>query len=126
MSPRRFAVLIFLGTVLMQAAWIAVLPPFRGIDEIDHAFRASAVAHGEWEAGRWASFGRGRLVTVPADLAAAAGAQCASLRYTGHDNCLPVEELPRGMVRIASSAGSYPPAFYWLVGTAGRPFRGAA
>jgi hypothetical protein len=118
--------MVMLGTVLMQAAWIAVVPPFRAIDEFDHAFRAAAVAHGEWEAGDWAHFGRGRLVTVPADLAEAANAQCAALAYTGRDNCLPVERLPDGMVRIASSAGGYEPFYYWPVGMAGRPFSGAA
>ena len=125
MSARRFAVLVFLGTLLMQAAWIAVMPPFRGIDEFDHAFRASAVAHGEWEAGLWAKNGRGRLVTVPASLAAAAKAQCADLKYVGPDNCEPVETLPNGMVRIASSAAGYSPVYYWVVGTAGRPFTGS-
>jgi hypothetical protein len=125
-TPRRFALYVFLGTLLMQAAWIAVVPPFRGSDEFDHAFRAAAVAHGEWEAGDWARFGRGRLVTVPADLAEAANAQCAALPYTGRDNCLPVEHLPDGMVRIASSAGGYAPFYYWPIGIAGRPFAGAA
>jgi hypothetical protein len=124
-SARRFAGLVFVGTVLMQAAWIAVLPPFRGIDEFDHAFRAAAVAHGEWEAGDWAAFGRGRLVTVPAALADAANAQCADLTYVGRDNCLPVKTLPDGMVQIASSAGGYNPVYYWLIGTVGRPFSGA-
>ncbi|WP_310963143.1 DUF2142 domain-containing protein [Nocardioides terrisoli] len=125
MSPRRFAVLVMIGIALMQAAWIAVLPPFRGIDEVDHAYRAAAVAHGQWTAGRYAEDGRGRLVRVPADIAAAAAGQCWSLPYTGLDNCFPVSEASDGTVRIASSAANYNPPFYWVIGTVARPFSGA-
>ena len=128
MSPRRVAGLVLLGTLLLQSAWIAVMPPFRGTDEFDHAFRASAVAHGEWEAGDWVTFGRGRLVTVPASLVSAANGQCAALRYTGHDNCFPVARVHPDhgdMVTIGSSAAGYSPVFYWPVGMAGRPFSGA-
>jgi len=33
----RVAVLVLLGSLALQAAWIASVPPFRGIDEFDHA-----------------------------------------------------------------------------------------
>ena len=46
----RVAALLFLGTLLLQSAWILTLPPFRGTDEFDHAFRAAQVAGGDWAA----------------------------------------------------------------------------
>lgn len=121
----QFALLVTLGTLLLQAAWIVALPPFRGLDEIDHAYRASAVAHGQWIAHEPAVDGRGRLVAVPRSVADAAHDQCASLSYQGADNCNPVRRLPGGMVLIASSASDYNPLFYSVVGAVGLPFHGA-
>ena len=80
-----------LGTLLMQAAWWLALPPFRGTDEFDHAYRAAAVAGGQWRpSGEIAAHGRGELVTVPRSLVSAAEPVCSSYPYTGHDNCHPV------------------------------------
>ena len=112
--------------MLLQAAWILTVPPFRGIDEFDHAFRAAAVARGEWVAGEAAEDGRGQLVTVPRSLVEAAHGQCVALSYTGPDNCSPVESVSDGNVTVASAAASYHPAFYWVIGTAALPFDGAA
>jgi hypothetical protein len=119
-------VLVVVGVMLLQAAWILTMPPFRGIDEFDHAYRAAAVARGQWVPGEAAEDGRGQLVVVPRSIVEAAHAQCAALEYTGPDNCNPVTDLPAGKVEVATAAGSYHPAFYWLVGTAALPFEGAA
>ncbi len=125
MSPVvRRALLVLVGVLLGQAAWIFALPPFRGADEFDHAFRAAGVAEGQWHLHEAARHGRGLLVWVPAQLQAAASAQCASLAYTGHDNCHPVAEKD-GRVQIATAAGGYDPTYYWVVGTAAKPFQGA-
>ena len=121
----RGPALVVLGVLLLQAAWILTMPPFRGIDEFDHAFRAAAVARGEWVAGEAAEDGRGRLVVVPRSLVEAAHAQCDVLDYTGPDNCSPVESVSGGNVTVASAAASYHPVFYWVIGTAARPFDGA-
>ncbi|MDX6360561.1 MAG: hypothetical protein QOH37_3615, partial [Nocardioidaceae bacterium] len=32
---------VLLAVIIAQAAWILAAPPFRGIDEFDHAFRAA-------------------------------------------------------------------------------------
>lgn len=120
----RRALLVLVGVLLGQAAWILALPPFRGADEFDHAFRAAGVAQGQWHLDTAAVHGRGLLVWVPRQLQQAASAQCASLAYTGHDNCHPVAE--RGdQVEVATAAGGYDPSYYWLVGTVARPFHGA-
>jgi hypothetical protein len=117
--------LVIAGLMLLQAAWILTIPPFRGADEFDHAYRAAAVAGGEWVAGPAAEDGRGLLVEVPESLVTAAHDQCASLDYTGPDNCSPAAEVSDGRVLVASGAAGYYPAFYWVVGTAAAPFEGA-
>lgn len=109
----------------MQLAWLITMPPFRGSDEVDHAYRAVAVAGGEWVGGDPAEDGRGWLVEVPASLVTAAEAQCSHLEYQGPDNCSPVASLPDDEVLVASSAAAYHPAYYWVVGMAGLLFEGA-
>lgn len=119
--------LLVLGLLLVPLAWVVTLPPFGGIDEFDHAFRAAAVARGQVEATAPVPDGRGLLVRVPPDLVAAAHAECASLRYTGPDNCSPLGPPGAdGLVDVGSAAAGYHPAFYWIVGTIARPFDGAA
>ena len=88
---RRFVGGIVLGLAILQALWIVTVPPFRASDEFDHAYRAAAVARGQWQATEAGGDGRGTLVRVPADLVAAAHDQCAACPYTGPDNCSPAE-----------------------------------
>lgn len=124
--PLRVAMLLFLGSLLLQSAWILTLPPFRGTDEFDHAYRAAAVAGGQWRAPRAPAVdGRGQLVIVPRSLVLAAHPVCASYAYTGPANCSPVRDVGGGRVEVASAAASYNPLFYWVIGTAARPFTGA-
>ena len=122
----RYALLTLVGTLLAQAAWILAVPPFRGSDEFDHAFRAAGVASGQWRLTEAAAAGRGLVVEVPADLVRAAEAQCEALEYTGQDNCEAIDDVGGGRVAIATAAGNYNPLFYWVVGTAAEPFDGAA
>lgn len=122
----RIAALLLLATLLAQAAWIFAVPPFRGIDEFDHAFRAAGVASGQWRLHDEAAGGRGLLVDVPADLAKAAQGQCEELPYIVSDTCAgDGAGAAPGTVRVTTSAGSYEPVYYWVVGTAGEPFSGA-
>jgi hypothetical protein len=105
----------------LQAAWIFALPPFRGSDEFDHAYRADAVAQGQWVAPpEQAANGRGALLSVRPSIVGSASAMCDSYNYTGRDNCFAVNELPDGRVRVASAASGNHPAFYWMIGTVGR------
>lgn len=114
-----------LGVLLAQASWLLAVPPFRGSDEFDHAFRAAGVAGGQWRLTTPAENGRGLLTDVPPGIVEAAHAQCASLAYTGPDNCTSVARTESGDARIATSAGEYHPAFYWVIGTAAEGFEGA-
>jgi hypothetical protein len=123
----RVALLLFVGTLLLQSAWVLALPPFRGTDEFDHAYRAAEVAGGEWKAERMpAQHGRGDLIAVPRGLVTAAHPICASYEYTGPDNCSPVRDVGGGKVLVGSGAAAYNPVFYWVVGVAGLPFDGYA
>jgi hypothetical protein len=114
------------GVLLIQALWVITLPPFHGSDEFDHAYRAVAVAGGEWRTTKTPDDGRGLLVTVPESLVEAARAQCESLPYTGPDNCSPVQRLGDGQVLVASGAANYNPLFYAVIGWAATPFEGAS
>lgn len=124
--PRRTsAALLLVAVALLQAAWICSVPPFRAVDEFDHAYRAASVAGGEWGmATEPAEHGRGRLLTVPADLVAAAHDTCEFYGYTGPDNCNPVTEVGRGRVRVASSAIGQTPLIYAAIGYPAAPFTG--
>lgn len=116
-----------LGIALLEAAWILVLPPFRGSDEIDHAYRASAVAHGQWVTEEEPREARGLLLEVPADLTAAARPECRSFRTNTTEQCvgIPLRDRP-GFVAASSGAATYHPAYYAYIGTAARPFSGVA
>jgi hypothetical protein len=121
------ALLVLVGVFAAQLAWVVGVPPFRGIDEFDHAFRAASVALGDVRPAQLpADDGRGAIGEVPPALAADAKGQCESLDYTRDSNCNPVETLPNGNARIASSAAAYSPVYYVVVGTIARPWDGAA
>src|SRR4051794_17445795 len=125
-TPRLFVIRVTLAVAILQALWIAVVPPFRASDEFDHAYRAAAVADGQWHATETARAGRGLLVRVPADIVDAAEEQCGSLSYTGYDNCHSAGDAGDGHVWVASGAATYNPVFYWIVGTAAQPLTGTA
>ena len=105
-----------LGLLLLQLGWLAALPPFGAMDEWDHAYRASAVAHGQWVAPPTeATRGTGAFVSVPTDIVRAAQDECERLLYAGPDECVGTTE--NGRTEVASGAGRYPPLFYAVVGS---------
>ena len=123
----KVASLFLLGSILLQGAWSLAIPPFMGNDEIDHAYRASEVARGDWGPPRVvAQHGVGELVRVPDRTVSAASDACQAVDYYGPDNCIPVARYRDGSVEIASSAARYSPVYYWLVGFVGKPFQGVA
>jgi hypothetical protein len=105
---------------------MVVIPPYGGIDEFDHAYRAASVARGHWQPSHDSSGQRrGDLLRVPPDIVMAAHSACARLPYTKHDNCNPASRADAdGNVLVASSAASYNPIYYWFVGMVARPFSG--
>lgn len=117
-SPRLTVVLVFLGALLVQCGWIIATPPYRGMDEFDHAYRAEAVAAGHWGWQRQAVgyHGRGDLVRVRAATVRAAYPVCHSYDYVAASDCRPVRAFADGTVLVASGAARYQPVFYALVG----------
>jgi hypothetical protein len=120
----RRGLLAFVAVLLAEAVWILAVPPFRGSDEIDHVYRGTGVASGQWHLSEGAPHGRGLLVWVPTDVVTAAQGQCTSLVYVGHDNCHAVE-TSGDRSRVATAAGGYDPFFYLVVGSVAKPFHGA-
>lgn len=123
----RVPALVFLGSLLLQLAWVAAVPPFTGMDEFDHAYRAVSVADGHWHSQHQATgyVGRGDLVRVPGSLAVAAKPVCDSYTHISERDCSPVDHFTDGTVTIASGAARYNPVLYWALGTVARPFEGA-
>ena len=122
----RVPLLFTAATLLVQLAWIWAIPPFRGIDEFDHAYRAASVAEGYWSPA-WADVPgtHGSLIPVPVDMVRDAHAVCASYDYTGPANCRGASAAAQGMVSAASGAARYNPVFYWIVGVPARAATGS-
>lgn len=125
--PARVASLLTLAFVLTQLAWVLAVPPFRAIDEFDHAYRAAAVAGGQFlPSDTPVAQGRGDYVEVPRSIVEAANPVCTTYKYVGPDNCNPVTDTGDGYVRVASAAARYNPAFYWVVGKPAQLLEGTA
>ncbi len=126
-TVRRIVGAFVLGSFLLQLAWIAAVPPFRGSDEFDHAYRAASVARGYWSAAE-APLGtrHGYLIPVPRDVVEAASPVCHTYRYVGADNCDPGASIGDGLVLEASGAARYQPFYYAVVGAPALGFDGYA
>jgi Predicted membrane protein (DUF2142) len=122
-SPRPRRALL-LGLCGLFAVWVLVMPPFAGSDEFDHAYKAAAVARGQWAVDPVeATRGTGAFLTVPDDIVEAARGECQHLRYTRDHDCV---GRPSGDDRVvASGAGRYHPLFYAVIGAPSLPFHGA-
>lgn len=124
--PARVASLLTVAAFLLQVSWALAVPPFRGIDEFDHAYRAAAVAHGDYIPTSAPVDGRGAYVSVPRDIVEAATAVCEGYQYTGPANCRPGRVIDGDLVQVASGAARYNPVFYWLIGQPAQFFEGTA
>lgn len=124
LTPRRVSVAVFVGLLVVQFAWIIALPPYRGIDEVDHVYKAVAVAAGQWTDEGPATDGRGGLVEVPTQVVEGARPVCEGYDYTGPDNCWGRSADHAGDRIVATSAAAYNPVYYLLVGPLARLFHG--
>jgi len=124
----RVVGLCVLGMLLIQFAWLLASPPFSGIDEIDHTYRASSLSQGDLRPlGEFADPDEawGDLVAVRSDVARAAHQPCLLVAYYGKANCTPVGAGPHADTSlVASSAARYNPVFYVIEGAAAEPFSG--
>ena len=129
--PRTRGVLVLFagGMLLLQLGWTVAFPPFWGMDETDHVFRASSVAAGHWQPATTPadrSVARGEIVRVRSDLVDRASGVCLEHSYSLPGNCLPLGAERDGTVPIASAAGRYNPLYYVVAGTISEPFQGTA
>ncbi|MCZ4499611.1 MAG: hypothetical protein JWQ74_2164 [Marmoricola sp.] len=125
----RITLLAGVGFFALQLGWLLAIAPGFGIDEFDHAFRASSVAEGHWGAGTEKApddLSRGELIPVRADLVPALRTACQERPYTVTYDCEALRPVPGGEVLIASGAARYNPSFYAVVGTVAKPFHGTA
>lgn len=112
------------GLLLLQLVWVFAVPPFRGADEFDHAYRAASAARGELRPEATdATRGTGAFVVVPDDIVAAAEPECSRLPYTTASDC--VGTATDGGTTVSTGAGRYHPAFYAVIGAVALPFDGA-
>ncbi len=114
-----------MALLALQLVWLVALPPFRGMDEFEHVFKAVGTARGQvvvipTDAAR----GTGAWFTIPGDVVAAARFECRSLPYTTPSTCTGTTTAEG--TRVASAAGRYHPAYYAAVGLVARPFHGEA
>jgi hypothetical protein len=124
--PRPTTRWVLVGIGLLQTAWILALPAFRGADEVDHVFRASAVAHGDWvSTPSAATIGTGAVVSVDATLVRAAKPACERLAYKAPGDCGP-DEVRGERVDVPTASGRYNPAYYVGVGYIGSLADGVA
>lgn len=128
MSSRKVFAFFLVGVMLVQAAWIAAMPAFRGPDEFDHVFRAEGVAHGAIRPGESVSpqLARGAMTPVRRSVVDAASDVCASYRYTRYYDCHPYDDIDQRWVFVGSGAARYNPAYYFVVGNVARFFDGVA
>lgn len=124
MSAARSFLLALVGLMLVQAAWVLVVPPFRGLDEHAHALRADSAAAGHL--GPMTIAGMADAVLADADLVAASTPVCEWFPKGIVVNCEPLGPEVDGRIPMRSSAASYHPAFYLLVGWTSQPFEGYA
>ncbi len=120
----RAAIVGVLVGVSLLVAWIAVVPPFRGIDDRDHA-DAQAQSHtgsGQPRPGSRATTIR-PYVLAPDDLVHAAAPECERLRYTTPAQCVGVP-ADGDFHKVAGGSGPYNPLYYAFIGYPSLPFQG--
>lgn len=104
--------------LLVTASWSAVIGRYGGPDEPAHVLRSFAVAHGDLLGEPVDELPPGyRAVEVPSALGTGDPA-CYRFDPTATSTC--AEALPGGDVRVATSAGTYPPVYYAMVGLPAR------
>jgi hypothetical protein len=114
------------GVLILQAAWLAAMPAFRGPDEFDHVFRAEGVSHGAFMPVDSISHDEARGPMTPArrSVIDAASAVCSSYTYTNYYDCHVYGDDKGDWGRVGSGAGAYNPAYYVVVGNIARFFDG--
>ncbi len=112
---RRERWVSFLLFAALGAGWAIALPLFGSPDEPAHTIRAASVARGEaigeqipGKDGGW------RRVSVPEVMESANNVGCYAFRSDLSAACLSYEGSDRE-TKVDTTAGTYFPAYYWVV-----------
>lgn len=110
-----FAIFAVLGML-----WATALPLFGSPDEPAHVTRAVSVARGEWIGDRIPGLTGGwRAVRVPQVVVTGNDVGCFAFRNSVPANCLDYHGSTQ-LVRTRTTAGTYFPAYYFVVGLPSR------
>lgn len=113
---RTFAMLTGLFAVLL-GLWSAATPLMAFPDEPAHTIKAAAVVRGQILVEEGSSFGHGVHVKVPDYIANLHGQGCYKFNRGQAANCAPLIYADDTYTNIGvTSAASYNPMYYWLVG----------
>lgn len=113
---RTFAVLTGLFAVLL-GLWSAATPLMGFPDEPAHTIKAAAVVRGQVLVEEGTSFGHGVHVKVPDYIANLHGQGCYKFNRGQAADCAPLVYADDTYTNIGvTSAASYNPMYYWLVG----------
>lgn len=116
---RRWAVAVFAVLLVLLGTWVVGMPRYGAPDEVAHTIKAYATAHGEGYGDEIPGISPlTRYMNAPADLGADDQA-CFGFQPDITPACAAISTDPT--VRpIPTSAATYPPAYYLLVGGGAR------
>jgi hypothetical protein len=118
--PGASAVVLWLLLTALLSTWAMGTARYGGPDEPAHIIRAAAVASGDLRGDRAPALDAGwRVVTVPAGLGTG-DPSCFRHSADAPAVCAHPEPGQRDDVRVATSAGTYPPLYYAVVGLTAR------
>lgn len=116
-SPWKLFLKLFALLSLAISVWSIATPLMAFPDEPAHTIKAAAVIRGQITIEDGTSFGHGVHVRVPAYIANLHAQDCFKFRQDTAANCAPQIPSDANYEAIAvTSAGSYNPMYYWVVG----------
>lgn len=116
-SPWKLFGKLFLLLSLGITLWSLATPLMAFPDEPAHTIKAAAVVRGQFTIEEGTSFGHGVHVRVPAYIANLHAQDCFKFRPDTSADCAPAIPSDANDEAIGvTSAGSYNPMYYWIVG----------
>jgi hypothetical protein len=116
-SPWKMFVQLLLLIFAAISLWSLATPLMAFPDEPAHTIKAAAVVRGQITIEEGTSFGHGVHVRVPAYIANLHAQDCYKFRQDTAANCAPTIPSDANDEAIGvTSAGSYNPMYYWIVG----------
>ncbi|MHA7220758.1 DUF2142 domain-containing protein [Arthrobacter sp. RHLT1-20] len=116
-SPWTLFGKLFLLIFAAVSLWSLATPLMAFPDEPAHTIKAAAVVRGQITIEEGTSFGHGVHVRVPAYIANLHAQDCYKFRQDTAANCAPAIPSDANAEAIGvTSAGSYNPMYYWIVG----------